>query len=254
MAYAIDQQTVVDVGWTGAGTVTYTPFPNYPGLLNYIEGAKEVFEKYNVLEQDFDKVDALMTEAGFTKDGEGFWVDAEGNRPNADIYAGVPIFADLAPIAAEMLRKGGFDAKHVSPPDVGTAISDGRAYLHFFGHGGSVYDPYVTLDMYHSRWKKPTGENCGPNRPRWSNEEYDGIVEEMSRTSPDDKEKMQDLFNKAMEIWYRELPEVPLVQWFHRLAMNTTYWTGWSNSDNPYNTAYWHLTFPITLWNLEPTT
>lgn len=76
----------------------------------------------------------------------------------------------------------------------------------------------------------------------------------MSRTSPDDTAKMQDLFNQAMEIWYTELPEVPLVQWFHRLAMNTTYWTNWPNQDNAYNTAPWHLTAPLTMWNIEPTT
>jgi len=255
MAYAIDQQTVVDVGWGGAGKVAFTPFPDYPGLTKYYEHPdfQAIIEEYNVLEKNLDKVEQLMTEAGFTKDGEGFWVDAEGNRPNADIYAGVPLFGDIAPITAELLRQAGFDANHVAPPDVWTAKSDGRALLHFFGHGGSVADPYTTLQMYHSRWKKPTGENCGQNRPRWSNEEYDQYVDEMSRTSPDDTEKMQELFNKCMAIWYKELPEVPLVQWFHRLAMNTTYWTGWPNQDNPYNSAFWHLTFPITLWNLEPT-
>ena len=66
-----------------------------------------------------------------------------------------------------------------------------------------------------------------------------------------DYDTMQDLFNKAMEIWYREIPEVPLVQWFHRLAMNTMYWENWPTEDNPYNSAPWHLTCPITLWNLK---
>jgi peptide/nickel transport system substrate-binding protein len=253
MAYAIDQQTVVDVGWDGAGMATSAPFPAYPGLTAFLEGATDVLSEYDVLARRLEKVEELMTEAGFTKDDEDFWVDADGNRPNADIYAGVPLFGDIAPITAELLRQAGFDANHVTPPDVWTAKSDGRALLHFFGHGGSVADPYTTLQMYHSRWQKPTGENCGQNRPRWANEEYDVIIDEMSRTSPDDEEKMQELFNKAIEIWYRELPEVPLVQWFHRLAMNTTYWTQWPNQDNAYNTAYWHLTFPITIWNLEPT-
>jgi len=35
--------------------------------------------------------------------------------------------------------------------------------------------------------------------------------------------------------------------------MNTTYWTEWPNQDNAYNSAFWHQTFPITLWNLKPT-
>jgi peptide/nickel transport system substrate-binding protein len=253
MAYAIDQAQLVEIAWDGAGDVTATPFPNYPGLLNYINNASFIKDEYDVLVQDFDKVDALMTDAGFEKNADGFWAK-DGETFDCDIWGAVPLFADLAPIAAEMLRQAGFPSNHVTPPDVWAGKSDGRAMLHMFGHGGSVYDPYTTMQMYTSDKVRPTGENCGQNRPRWGNEEYDGIIAEMSRTSPDDKEKMQDLFNKGMEIWYRELPEVPLVQWFHRIVMNTTYWTGWANSDNPYTTAYWHLTFPLTLWNLEPTT
>ncbi len=55
----------------------------------------------------------------------------------------------------------------------------------------------------------------------------------MSRTNPDDTEKMQDLYNKAAKIWYTNLPEVPISEWFHRLAMNTTYWTGWPTRTTP---------------------
>jgi peptide/nickel transport system substrate-binding protein len=256
LAKSIDQQTLVDIAWSGAGEPSATPFPNYPGLLDFMEdpGFQATLEEYDVMAQDLDEVEALMTDAGFTKDGEGFWVDAEGNRPDSDVYGAVPLFADLAPVVAEMLRQGGFESTHAVPPDVWTLKGNGQALLHFFGHGGSVSDPYTTLDMYHSRWVRPTGEGAaGGNRARWGNEEYDAIVEEMSRTSPDDTEKMQQLFNDAMAIWYEELPEVPLVQWFHRVLMNTTYWTQWPNQDNPYNTAFWHLTFPITLWNLEPT-
>ncbi|MBN2001984.1 MAG: hypothetical protein JXA21_01400 [Anaerolineae bacterium] len=253
VAYAIDQQTVVDVGWGGCGAPTEGPFPHYPGITRYIDGAKDLYAKYNVLEMNLEKVDELMTKSGFTKNADGFWADETGTVLNADIYAPSPMFDDIAQVVAELMRNAGFEASQVSPPDVWTALGNGQALLHFFGHGGSTQDPYVTMDMYTSKWKKPTGEDCGNNRPRWSNEEFDKIVEEMSRTKVDDYEKMQDLFNRGMEIWYRELPEVPLVQWYHRIGMNTTYWTNWPNQDNPYNTAPWHTTFPITLWSLEPT-
>jgi peptide/nickel transport system substrate-binding protein len=252
LAYAVNQQQLVDVGWAGAGETTTGPFPYYPGITKYFKGIEDVLAEYNVLETDLDKVDALMTEAGFSKDDEGFWVDADGVRPDTDIWAAVPLFGDIAPVTAEQLRKAGFDSNHVTPPDVWAGKSDGRAMLHFFGHGGSVKDPFTTLDMYHSRNRKPTGENCGDNRPRWGNEEYDAIIDELSQTSPDlEPDKAQDLFNKAMTIWYRELPEIPLVQWFHRIPQNTTYWDNWPTKDNPYNSALWHITLPITLWFLK---
>ena len=253
LAYAIDQQQVVDVGWLEAGETTTVPFPYYPGLMKNIEGLGDVIDEYNVLEQDLDKVDELMTDAGFTKDGEGFWVDGDGNRPDADIWAAVPLFADIAPLLSEQLRAAGFDANHVTPPDVWDGKSDGRAALHLFGHGGSVLDPFYTLNMYHIDKVAPNGESCGDNRPRWANQEYSDIVDEMNVTPMGDP-KIQEQFNAAMEIWFRELPEVPIVQWFHRIPMNTTYWTNYPTVENPYiNGAPWHLTLPILLWGLEPT-
>ena len=223
MAYAIDQQQIVDVGQAGAGMPTAVPYPYFPPLMKYIDSIDDILEKYNPLERNPNKVDELMTDAGFTKDDEGFWADDEGNRPNSELYAPAVFFADTAPIITEQLRQGGFDAKHVSPPDVWTAVGDGRAYLHMFGHGGSIGDPYYTLEFYHSRNIRPTGENCGNNRPRWGDEELDGIIDEMSMTPTDDP-KMMDLFRKGMEIWLRELPEVPIVQYYHRIPYNTTYW------------------------------
>jgi len=251
IAYAVDQQQLVDVGWIGAGTSTSHFFPAYPGLLKYIDSIGDILEEYNVLDVNLDKSADLMIEAGFEKNADGFWAK-DGVVPDADIWAGVPLFGDIAPITAEQLRKAGFNSTHVTPPDVWTGKGDGRAMLHFFGHGGSVKDPFTTMDMYHIREVQPLGVDCGANRPRWSNQEYSDIVDELSLISPDDPATF-DLFRQAMTIWYRELPEVPLVQWFHRTPWNTTYWTGWPSPANPYNTSMWHLTMPIMLWNLKAT-
>jgi peptide/nickel transport system substrate-binding protein len=249
MAYAVDQQQLVDIGWDGAGKASRIPFPEYPGLMKYVDTLGDVFSEYDPLVYDLQKSADLMVEAGFEKDGEGFWVK-DGKRPDTDIWAGVPLFGDIAPVTAEQLRKAGFDSNHVTPPDVWDGKNDGRAMLHFFGHGGSVLDPFTTLDMYHIRNQKPTGENCGDNRPRWGNQEYSDIIDELSKISPDDSACF-DLVKQAMTIWYKELPEVPLVQWFHRIPLNTTYWDNWPTQENAYNTALWHITMPLTLWWLK---
>jgi hypothetical protein len=55
-----------------------------------------------------------------------------------------------------------------------------------------------------------------------------------------------------MEIWLPDLPDIQLVQNFHRIAMDTTYWKNWPTAENAYvNGAHWHLTFPMVLWNLQ---
>jgi len=55
-----------------------------------------------------------------------------------------------------------------------------------------------------------------------------------------------------MEIWLPELPDIQLVQNYHRIPWNTTYWKNWPTEENAYiNGAHWHLTFAMVLWSLQ---
>jgi peptide/nickel transport system substrate-binding protein len=254
VAYAIDQQTMMDVGYGGAGVATAYPFPDYAGLRRYVEGASPEVKDLaaNVLSRDVAKVDELMTGAGYTKNSAGFWSE-DGQVLDMEMLI-VDIYGDIGPVAVELMRQAGFSVEQINPPDAWDQMGDGRAKMFYRGHGGSVMDPFVTLNFYISDNVRPTCESvANDNWPRWGNAQYDEIVAEMSRTAVDDYAKMQDLFNQAMAIWFTELPEVPISEWFHRLGMNNTYWTNWPNQDNPYNTAPWHWTCPITLINLQPT-
>ena len=80
----------------------------------------------------------------------------------------------------------------------------------------------------------------------------DALVARMGEPATDAPE-MARLFRQAMEIWLRELPSIPLVQWYHRIPHNETYWTNWPNARNPYiNSAYWHRTWLLVLLGLQP--
>jgi peptide/nickel transport system substrate-binding protein len=253
IAYAIDQQKVVDIGWMGAGTAAMGPFPNYPKLAALMDTIKDITDQYNVLEYNLDKSAALMTEEGYTKDSEGFWVDAEGKRPDVDIYAGVPLFGDIAPIVAEQLRAGGFFCQHKAPADVWTLKTNGVASCFLFGHGGATVDPLDTFNLYRKSNFHPLGEAAGGNITRWYNEDFEKITDEMNNTAMDDP-KMTDLFRRGMEIWYKELPDCPLVQWYHRIPVNTWYWSNWPDETNPYmNSALWHLTMLPVVFGLKAT-
>ncbi len=241
VAYALNQQAVVDVGWAGAGKVAFSPFPEFKKLDEYMAGIKDITDKYNVLEFNLDKSAQLMTEAGFTKDKDGFWVDKDGVRPDANLFAAVPLFGDIAPVVAEQLRTAGFATEHKVPPDVWAAKVDGRASMFLFGHGGATIDPYDTFRLYYDK-PAAMGEQSWQNITRWQNEKWIAITDEMNKTAMDDP-KMKDLFRQGMEVYYQELPDCPLVQWFHRIPVNTAYWKDWPTAQNPYmNSALWHLT------------
>ncbi|HEX7433905.1 MAG TPA: ABC transporter substrate-binding protein [Anaerolineaceae bacterium] len=252
VAHAINHQQVVDVGWVGAGKATSYPYPEFKHLLTFLDSIKDIVTANDPQEFSLDKSAKLMTEAGYAKNKDGFWAKPGQPAENFDLYGPVPLFADLAPIVAEQLRTAGFNCQHKSPQDVWNAISDGRASLCLFGHGGSVFDPFDTLMLYRKKDIQPVGKTQGNNMSRWSNADFEKIVDTMNNTPMTDDATMKDLFHKAMTIWYSELPDCPLVQWMHRIPLNTTYWTNWPSADNPYmNAAPWHLTALQVVMNLK---
>jgi peptide/nickel transport system substrate-binding protein len=192
-----------------------------------------------------------MQGKGWTKDREGFWTKA-GKRFQMDLFGAGAIHADIGPIITEQLRRGGFDTSFSIPTDVSTRRANGDAKAFITGHGASIADPYFTLRLFHGSNYRPTGENVPGNAlSRWRNRQYDAIVDEMSSVPMRDQ-RLIELFRGAMSIWLKELPNAPLIQWFHRIPMNQTYWTGYPTVLNSYlNGAFWHLTFPLMLQRLE---
>lgn len=192
----------------------------------------------------------LMQESGWQRDAEGIWMrDGTQAKVLLDISQ---TFQDIAPILVEQLQRAGFAANMRMTSDNYTRMTTGAAKAYIFGNGGSVRDPYFTLRLYHSRFVQPTG-TATPNFWRWKNSEYDALVDQMGQTAPDDP-RLVGLFREALAIWLRELPAVPLLQFYHRLPHNQTYWRNWPSADNPYiNTAYWHRTWLLVLLHLQPT-
>ena len=108
------------------------------------------------------------------------------------------------------------------------------------------------MDFYTSKYYAPIGEPTSQNS-RYNNPEYDAVVDEMATMMPDaNNPAYMDLYLRAMEIWLDDLVDAPIQQFLHRIPHNTTYWQGWPTQENAYvNGAFWHLTFPLILQNLE---
>src|SRR5690606_33597621 len=214
--HAIDRDQLVQFGYQGAGEKTLLPYPAFPALNRYTDSISELTQRID----DYDpaKTEEIMTAEGWEKDGDGFWA-RDGERFPFIIFS-LLLFQDIAPILVEQLRRAGFDAsfRTVVGPEFSEAVYSGNIDAFLFGHGGSVRDPYYTMNLYHSRYSMPTGERA--TYPyRWLNEEFDAIVDEMATTSPED-ERLMELFQQGMEIWINDLPDIGLVQWFHRISTN----------------------------------
>jgi peptide/nickel transport system substrate-binding protein len=251
----INRDQINEILYEGAQIATIYPFPLYPGLQAFVDSpeVKALVEKYQPGKYDPEESAKLMTEAGFTKNGDDLW-EKDGATVDATIQGFEGIHSDIVPILVEMLRNGGFDASINFGTDAYQKMSDGVPGFYMFGHGASLKDPYAALELFHGRYSASIGTSAGNNRfSRYKNAEYDAILDQMAPLSSEDP-KFHELAVKALEIYWREQIDIPVIQWLHRIAYNQTYWTNWPTKDNlamGTNGAFWAQTGLLVVTSLQ---
>jgi ABC-type transport system substrate-binding protein len=118
-------------------------------------------------------------------------------------------------------------------------------------HGGSVRDPYFTMKLYQSSSVNiPGGHQV--NFYHWENETWDELTDKIAATHPDEVDTIMEYYHDAMEIWIEELPDVPILEFYHRIVMSRENWDGWptDQGDSYVNEASWHLTWSLVLHKL----
>jgi len=241
----IDRDKLIDFAFAGNGQKSVWPFPPFKGLQASIDGLADLEAKYEPGKFDPADGDARLTAAGYTKNSDGIWADADGDTIKCYI-ASLPHFSDLGPVLVEMLKQGGIDTTFSQPPDVGAILSSGDYTCGLFGHNGAMSgNIYRTLRLY------TTGDPG--NWFQYSNPEFDAIVDELAGAA--DEATVRELEYAAMDIWLRDLPDVNLAQFYNRTANNQTYWTNWpSTATDPYmNGIHMHTGFPYTMMQLKAT-
>jgi ABC-type transport system substrate-binding protein len=255
ISLVIDRDTIDEVIYEGAKISTIYPFPLYPGLQKFVDtpAVKALEEKYQPRKFDPEESAKLMTEAGFTQNGDGLW-EKNGETVNATINGFEGIHGDIVPVLVEMLRNGGFDASVNFGTDAYQNMADGKPGLYMFGHGASLKDPYAAFELFHGRFSAAIGTSAGNNRfSRYNNPEYDKILDEMAPLGSDDP-RFQELATQALEIYWRDQIDVPVIQWLHRIPYNQTYWTNWPTADNlaaGTNGAFWAHTGLLVVTQLK---
>jgi peptide/nickel transport system substrate-binding protein len=256
LSYAVDRDEIVAFAFQGFSQASALPYPPYPGLQKYMDGVADLLQQYPTLKYDPAQSAAIMERKGYSKDGEGMWVDGSGQRVSFQIvtFPQHPSATPVAPIITQQLKRAGFDASFLLPADFVSRITTGDAAAFLWGHGGAMKDPYKTMDLYNQRYAKPTPTPIFfTNIYRWSNPTYSALVDQIG-TYPEDDPAVMPLWQQAMAVWLQELPDLPLIQTVIALPMNTTYWTNWPQGDKPYiHEGFWHRTALHIFLNLKPT-
>lgn len=248
--HTLNRDQIVQIGSHGIGGKTLLPFPRYGALQPYYDGVNDLLQKYPIDSFDPNKTAQLMQGKGYAKDSQGFWAKG-GKRFGLVLSLPPPFFTDIAPVIVEQLRKGGFDASFKSPTNWSTLVSQGDVDAFLNVPGGSVRDPYATLNFLHSRYSAPTGQPA--TQPyRWKNDSYDKLVDQLGKTPTSDPSYMS-LYHQIMEIWIPNLPMIPLINRYIYITPNTTYWKNWPNEKYPYTLpSSWHRTAGLFINTLEP--
>jgi len=249
--YAIDRTKLVALAEGGAGVTALHQFTPYEWFKPFDEALKPLYDKYGLdTSAHPDKVDEIMTKLGYAKNGDDLW---EANGKTVDMNIFVPDWLKAyGPPLTQQLIDAGFDAKFDTSPGLNTPTQTGEQALSFGCKGPAGVkgmDPYFMLSIYMSEYFRPTGTPAPIwwATSRWQNPDYDAIVEQMNSLSADDT-KTLDLFTQAMDIWFKELPDVFVAQLVIRYPMTTQYWTGWPSQEDPYGFPHsWQQEFMKTI-------
>jgi len=255
MSLAINRDLIDDIVYDGAKVTAEVPFPLYPNLQAFLDSdaVQALYAEHEPRKFDLEESAALMEGAGFALNGDGLW-EKDGATVNTTIHGFEGIHSDIVPVLVEMLIQAGFDATINFGTDAYQQMADGAAGAYMFGHGASLVDPYAALNLFHGKYSESIGTSAGNNRfSRYSNPEYDAILDEMAPLASDDP-RFNELAAEAIGIYWEEQIDIPIIQWLHRVAFNQTYWTNWPTEANlgiGTNGAFWHHTGMLVVTSLD---
>lgn len=257
---AINRTQMVDLAYEGGTVPLVLPFSTFGGLDPYRELCQDLVDQYKPDNPSQALVDAEMAEAGYEKDGEGFWAkDGARLTPNAQCACWL---GPMAPVVEKQLRDAGFDVTFnlvttTCDPFFET-VRTGNADMWIIVHCGSSREPWGTLQHYHSKFASPaqgqTNNYIWANS-QYKNPDYDAIIDQLDGIppSPDDP-NYTDLVRKAVEIYLDDVIEITMSEERHVRTYNYHYWTGWPNAEDPYVAPYalW-ASIMLALLKIEPT-
>jgi peptide/nickel transport system substrate-binding protein len=250
VSHYVDRPQLIEVAYLGASSASSLPMPPYKPLQPYFDVVKDLLAKHNTLEFNPKKGDALLSGKGFKK-RNGMWQQPDGSPFTLEIIGFGASGPAIGPVLSQMLKRHGVTASLALPPDFDSRFQKGDFVGSIYGHGGSIREPYDTMRLYQGSSIAVPGAHAA-NFGRWKNPEYDKIVDEVYVTDPLNVARLKELFRAGMEIWLPNLPDVQLVQNYHRIPMNTQRWKNWPTAENAYiNGASWHLTYNLVLWNVQ---
>nr|WP_200940864.1 ABC transporter substrate-binding protein [Devosia sp. Leaf420] len=200
---------------------------------------------YGWWKQDIPTAEALLTDAGFTKNGNQ-WMMPDGQPFTFSVM--VPqegVVNRLGVIIAQTWAQNGIGATAEVDADpwgrqrVGNfEVNIAWAVETWGGHP----DLSFFLDSYHSAYvAEPGASQPDRNWMRWKDPRLDAIIEEIRGTDFNDP-KGTELGHDFVKLHLEEMPNIPIMAYNVFSIQSNRFWTGWPNAENNYAN-------PVTNWS-----
>ncbi len=260
--YAFDRDEIVAIAYEGSTFKSRHFFPAYAPLNRYVDLLEEagLYEKYPLMEHNPDKAREIIESKGYVMNDSTGYYEKDGQELTIDITTHEAFIEKqrIAQVQVEELQRIGINA--TTRNEAGGTWGDNFAFGTFeakmgWQTCGSVNEPWASMDTMNTKWLRPVGERANGNQWRWSGEAadaYSAIVDEIGVLALGDPQ-IDELFVEAMDIWFSELPVIPITQARKIIPFSNTYWTNWPSAENNYihPPTWWQSTHPI-IHALEP--
>ena len=210
--------------------------------------------------KDYDQAAKLLESVGFSKDGDGKWLQPDGKPWQVIINAPADfevLSQRLAFATAAEWNKFGIQAsvQQLQGGPFWTNYNTGDFTVGSYWWPSSCAiapDLFHNMETWHERYVVENGVATGNNRERFSTPEISALIDK-AVSLPSDDPQIVDLWTGVLKGVVEGMPVIDMVGTSKFVPVNTTYWTNFPTADNYYEGPWWWWTqFKIFMAEIEP--
>lgn len=256
ISYLLDRKTLGSTVWYVPTPPAQYPWADYPANDKWSDPS--VIAKYPLI-YDPAKAEALLDQMGAKKGSNGKRT-YKGQPLQYEIMTsakvGDPEYINGQKLAAELNKVGvGATIRFYENSVWTNKFNNGQFDITTYYLCGEVFDPGQLYSQFEIRNSKPINQDAsvGGNIPRAMYKNLDKIATTLDNTDPTNSAN-KPLFSDALDIYYQDMPTIPLYQTTYPTVFNTSYWTNWPSDDNLYQVpSNWWGQFLFVIGSLKPT-
>lgn len=234
ISYAIDRQKIIDVAYSGQGTVGSTLIPPSLEFWHYVPTVDEIMDNKP------EKAKEILDEAGYKDtDNDEIRENAQGDKLHFRLFSRSKTSEEVraGEMIASMLKEVGISLSIETVDDglLSDRIYDNADFDMFIWGWGTDADPTTILTVLSS-------DHIGNlNDVYFSNEEYDKLLKKQAKTI--DLDERQQVVYQMQQILYDESPYAIITYDNALQAVRTDKWEGWSKVGGVYFYSFNHANY-----------